>query len=86
MGTIAYFMIGFTTDPGLNHFSKYIIILLVFAAEMGLLCLMFAILFKDIGTSTLVGSIVILFQMLFSGLLINQGISKCFEKYVYSSG
>ncbi|ORY44432.1 P-loop containing nucleoside triphosphate hydrolase protein [Rhizoclosmatium globosum] len=70
MGTIAYKLIGFT--DGRDHFTKYISMLIFFSAEIGLLCLTFAITISDIGTATLLGSIIILFKMLFAGFLINQ--------------
>ncbi|KAI8618592.1 P-loop containing nucleoside triphosphate hydrolase protein [Chytriomyces sp. MP71] len=62
MGSIAFFMIGFTNN-GIDSFPKYLAILIFFGAEIGLLCLLFAISVHDIGTATL---------MLFAGLLINQ--------------
>ncbi|KAI9352264.1 hypothetical protein DFJ73DRAFT_642637 [Zopfochytrium polystomum] len=73
IGSISYYMIGFA--PGPTHFGKFMAMLLLFSAEIGFFCLLFAILIADIGAATLCGAIVILFNMLFSGWLINQGKS-----------
>ncbi|KAJ3417122.1 hypothetical protein HDV05_006981 [Chytridiales sp. JEL 0842] len=70
MGSISFFMIGFTGGP--DRFLKYIIVLMMFAAQIGLLCLSLAIGVSDVGTATLVAAIVILFKMMFAGFLINQ--------------
>ncbi|KAJ3167225.1 hypothetical protein HK101_011808 [Irineochytrium annulatum] len=70
MGVIVFFMIGFTA--GGDHFVKYIVIVLLFSAEMGLLCTALSIAIADVGTATLLASIIILFMMLFAGFLINQ--------------
>ncbi|KAI9360404.1 hypothetical protein DFJ73DRAFT_79391 [Zopfochytrium polystomum] len=70
LGSISFYLIGFTNTG--DRYAKFLAILLIFAAEIGLLCLFFAIIISDIGSATLYGSIVILFKMLFGGLLINQ--------------
>ncbi|KAJ3067738.1 hypothetical protein HDU98_009057 [Podochytrium sp. JEL0797] len=69
IGGITFFMIGYTNAPG--SFAKFITLLLVFSAEMGLLCLCLGIAIAQVGTATLAGAILILFKMLFAGLLIN---------------
>ncbi|KAJ3241698.1 hypothetical protein HDU81_011022 [Chytriomyces hyalinus] len=69
-GTIAFFMVGY--DNSGDHFPKFIVLLLLFAAIMGFTCLALAIAITDVGTATLVGAIVILFKMLFAGLIISQ--------------
>jgi ABC-type multidrug transport system permease subunit len=71
MGSIAFFMIGFTSS--VNNFLKFIAILMFFAAQIGLLCLALAISISDVGTATLVAAIIVLFKMMFAGFLINQG-------------
>jgi ABC-type multidrug transport system permease subunit len=83
MGTITFFMIGFT--GGADHFVKYIFVLIFFAAQIGMLCLSLAIGISDIGTSTLVAAIVILFKMMFAGFLINQCKSPCWSVSILCS-
>ncbi|TPX60061.1 hypothetical protein SpCBS45565_g07597 [Spizellomyces sp. 'palustris'] len=70
MGSIAFFMVGYTSDA--NHFIRFVGILSLFAANCGLFCMAVACAVKDIGTASLVGSIALLFQMLFAGFLLNQ--------------
>ena len=71
LGTVAYFLIGLSSGP--DRFIKFILLLLLFSALVGVFCLFFAIIIADVGVATMVGSIVLLFNMLFSGLLINSG-------------
>jgi ABC-type multidrug transport system permease subunit len=66
MSTILFFMIGY------QNYHKYLAIMLVFAAECGLFCLMIACLIRDAGTANLVAGILLLFQTLLSGMMINQ--------------
>ncbi|KNC99970.1 uncharacterized protein SPPG_05345 [Spizellomyces punctatus DAOM BR117] len=70
MGSIAFFMVGYTSDA--DHFIRFIGVLSLFAANCGLFCMAVACAVKDIGTASLVGSIALLFQMLFAGFLLNQ--------------
>ncbi|KAJ3067737.1 hypothetical protein HDU98_009056 [Podochytrium sp. JEL0797] len=69
MGTISFFMIGYTHSS--TTIARFLAMLVTFSAEMGLMCLFFGVAISDVGTSTLTGAIVILFQMLFAGALIN---------------
>ncbi|KAI8837544.1 hypothetical protein BC829DRAFT_447641 [Chytridium lagenaria] len=64
MGTIVFALIGLSSEG--DKYVKFIVVVLLFAAEIGLLCLAFAIAVPDVGTSTLVAAIVILFKMLFA--------------------
>ncbi|KAJ3324474.1 hypothetical protein HDV06_006885 [Boothiomyces sp. JEL0866] len=70
MGTISFYLIGFSTDPIV--YCKYIIIMVIFSANCGLYCLMIGCIINDVSTSTLAASISLLFQMLFAGILVNQ--------------
>ncbi|KAJ1560947.1 hypothetical protein HK405_005440 [Cladochytrium tenue] len=70
LGCVAYPMVGLA--PGADHFGKFIGLLLVFSAETGLFCMLFAVAVADVGAATLCGAIVMLFNMLFSGWLVNQ--------------
>ncbi|KAJ3410887.1 hypothetical protein HDV05_003105 [Chytridiales sp. JEL 0842] len=70
MGCISYYMIGLS--PAAGNFGKFVIVLVLFASQIGMLCLCIAIAITDVGTATLVAAIVILFKMMFAGFLINQ--------------
>ncbi|KAJ3280724.1 hypothetical protein HDU76_009100 [Blyttiomyces sp. JEL0837] len=69
MSWIAFAMIGLSSSG--DHFVKFIIVMLVFSAQIGFLCMFFAIVIADVGAATLYGAIVILFKTLFAGLLVN---------------
>ncbi|KAI8621918.1 P-loop containing nucleoside triphosphate hydrolase protein [Chytriomyces sp. MP71] len=69
-GTITFFMVGYQSTG--DHYPKFLVLLLLFSAIMGLTCLSLAIAISDVGTATLVGAILILFKMLFAGLIISQ--------------
>ncbi|KAI8586885.1 hypothetical protein BDZ88DRAFT_267648 [Geranomyces variabilis] len=70
MGTVAFFMVGYTASE--DHFVRFLGVLCLFAANAGLLCMAVGTAVRDVGTANLVGSLVLLFQMLFSGFLLNQ--------------
>ncbi|KAJ3119576.1 hypothetical protein HK100_000246 [Physocladia obscura] len=69
-GTIAFFMVGY--DASGSHYPKFLVLLLLFSAIMGLMCICLAAAISDVGTATLAGAIIILFKMLFAGLIISQ--------------
>ncbi|KAJ3158376.1 hypothetical protein HDU86_002842 [Geranomyces michiganensis] len=70
MGTVAFYMVGYTATE--DHFVRFVGVLCLFAANAGLLCMAVGTAVRDVGTANLVGSLVLLFQMLFSGFLLNQ--------------
>lgn len=51
--------------------GQFIVMVLLFSAQCGLFCLSLACACKNIGTATFLASIIMLFQMLFAGFLIN---------------
>ncbi|KAJ3066124.1 hypothetical protein HDU98_010549 [Podochytrium sp. JEL0797] len=69
-GTIAFYMVGY--DQSGDHYPKFLVLLLLFSAIMGLMCISLGVAISDVGTATLVGAILILFKMLFAGLIISQ--------------
>ncbi|KAJ3106370.1 hypothetical protein HDU96_008234 [Phlyctochytrium bullatum] len=70
MGTIVFVLIGLTSDG--DHYPKFIVVVMLFAAEIGLLCLALAIAIPDVGTSSLVAAIIILFKMFsYEALIVN---------------
>ena len=68
--SISYYLIGFT--PGLGPFIRFLVIMVVFAMNSGLHGFVIACMVQETSTSTLAAVMSILFQMLFSGVLVNQ--------------
>jgi ABC-type multidrug transport system ATPase subunit len=69
MGAIVYPMTGLL--PEWPAFFKFIAILVLFNLAAAAICLFIGIVFKDGGVANLIGSLVMLFSLLFAGLLLN---------------
>ncbi|KEZ43733.1 putative ATP-dependent permease [Scedosporium apiospermum] len=69
MGAIIYPMTGLVAD--FEHFYKFILILILFNLAAAAICLFIGIVCKDHGVANLIGSLVMLFSLLFAGLLLN---------------
>ncbi|KAI9807854.1 MAG: hypothetical protein M1825_005160 [Sarcosagium campestre] len=69
MGSILYPMVGLV--PAWPQFFKFILILVLFNLAAAAICLFIGIVFKDGGVANLIGSLVMLFSLLFAGLLLN---------------
>ena len=69
MGAIVYPMVGFV--PAWPEFLKFILILVLFNLAAAAICLFIGIVFRDGGVANLIGSLVMLFSLLFAGLLLN---------------
>jgi ABC-type multidrug transport system ATPase subunit len=69
MGSIIYPMTGLTPDA--PHFFKFILVLVLFNLAAAGICLFIGIVCKDNGVASLIGSLVMLFSLLFAGLLLN---------------
>lgn len=69
MGSIIYPMTGLVAD--FPHFFKFILILVLFNLAATAICLFIGIVCKDQGVGSLIGSLVMLFSLLFAGLLLN---------------
>jgi ABC-type multidrug transport system ATPase subunit/ABC-type multidrug transport system permease subunit len=69
MGAIVYPMTGLV--PDVEHFFKFILILVLFNLAAAAICLFIGIVCKDPGVANLIGSLVMLFSLLFAGLLLN---------------
>jgi len=69
MGSIVYPMTGLVPDA--PHFFKFILVLVLFNLAAAAICLFLGIVFKDNGVASLIGSLVMLFSLLFAGLLLN---------------
>ncbi|KAF9901628.1 hypothetical protein BX616_002202, partial [Lobosporangium transversale] len=70
MGLIIYNMVGLV--EGWTEFGKFFLVLALFNITTSGVCLMIGILFEAVGVANLMGSLVMLFSMLFGGLLLNK--------------
>lgn len=69
MGMIVYPMTGLI--PAWGEFFRFILVLVLFNLAAANICLFIGIVFRDIGVANLIGSLVMLFSLLFAGLLLN---------------
>ncbi|KAI9706648.1 MAG: hypothetical protein M1836_003657 [Candelina mexicana] len=69
MGAIVYPMVGLV--PAWPEFLKFILILVLFNFAAASICLFIGIVFRDGGVANLIGSLIMLFSLLFAGLLLN---------------
>lgn len=70
MGIIIYPMTGLKPDA--SHFFVFILVLVLFNLAAAAICLFIGIVCKDSSVANLIGSLVMLFSLLFAGLLLNQ--------------
>lgn len=69
MGSIIYPMTGLVAD--VPHFLKFMLVLVLFNLAAAAICLFIGIVCKDHGVANLIGSLIMLFSLLFAGLLLN---------------
>lgn len=69
MGSIVYPMTGLVPDS--THFFHFIGVLVLFNMAAAAVCLFIGIVCKDGGVANLIGSLVMLFSLLFAGFLLN---------------
>ena len=69
MGVVIYPMSGLV--PAWSNFFTFILILVLFNLAASAICLTIGIMFKDGAVANLIGSLVMLFSLLFAGLLLN---------------
>ncbi|GFF22437.1 probable ATP-dependent permease [Aspergillus udagawae] len=69
MGIIVYPMTGLI--PAWGEFFRFILVLVLFNLAAANICLFIGIVFRDGGVANLIGSLVMLFSLLFAGLLLN---------------
>ncbi|KAF9118322.1 hypothetical protein BGW39_001290, partial [Mortierella sp. 14UC] len=70
MGLIIYNMVGLV--EGWTEFGKFFLVLVLFNLTAAGVCLMIGIIFEEVGVANLMSSLVMLFSMLFGGLLLNK--------------
>jgi hypothetical protein len=71
MGLIIYPMVGLVS--GWREFGAFVLVIVFFNLTASALCLFIGIVFQESGVANLVGSLVMLFSLLFAGLLLNHG-------------
>lgn len=69
MGSIIYPMTGLVADG--EHFFRFMMVLVLFNLAAAAICLFIGIICKDGGVANLIGSLVMLFSLLFAGFLLN---------------
>ncbi|CAL5870036.1 uncharacterized protein PFLUO_LOCUS4269 [Penicillium psychrofluorescens] len=69
MGMIVYPMTGLI--PAWPEFFRFLLVLVLFNLAAANICLFIGIVFRDGGVANLIGSLVMLFSLLFAGLLLN---------------
>ncbi|KAJ5671512.1 ABC transporter G family member [Penicillium longicatenatum] len=69
MGIIVYPMTGLI--PAWPEFLRFMLVLVLFNLAAANICLFIGIVFRDGGVANLIGSLVMLFSLLFAGLLLN---------------
>lgn len=69
MGVIVYPMTGLI--PAWPEFTRFMLVLVLFNLAAANICLFIGIVFRDGGVANLIGSLVMLFSLLFAGLLLN---------------
>lgn len=69
MGVIVYPMTGLIV--AWPEFSRFMLVLVLFNLAAANICLFIGIVFRDGGVANLIGSLVMLFSLLFAGLLLN---------------
>ncbi|KAF8983759.1 hypothetical protein BGZ46_009635 [Entomortierella lignicola] len=70
MGLIIYNMVGLV--DGWKEFGKFFLVVVLFNFTASGVCLMIGIICEEIGVANLMSSLVMLFSMLFGGLLLNK--------------
>ena len=71
LGTISYPLIGLRTET-YAYFFKFLSTLILFNVTSAALCFCISLLFSSVALANLVAVLIILFEMLFGGLLLNK--------------
>ncbi|KAL2912287.1 FAD-dependent urate hydroxylase [Polyrhizophydium stewartii] len=70
LGLICYHMIGLRPDTIL--LLRFLLVLVLFNLTAASVCLAISVVFKDVAVASLIATLVMLFEMLFGGLLLNK--------------
>ncbi|KAJ3256010.1 hypothetical protein HK103_005817 [Boothiomyces macroporosus] len=82
LGLICYHMIGLQPEP--DVLLRFLLVLVIFNVTSASCCLAISIIFEDQAVASLIATLIMLFEMLFGGLLLNKAtISPAFQ-WLYS--
>ncbi|KAI9492170.1 half-sized ABC transporter [Zychaea mexicana] len=70
MGLISYYMVGLV--EGVPEFFKFLLVIVLFNLTAAALCLAIGVVFKNLSMANLISCMMMLFSMLFAGLLLNK--------------
>ncbi|KAK9477401.1 hypothetical protein V1514DRAFT_309256 [Lipomyces japonicus] len=70
LGLIIYPLIGLNLEA--HAMAKFLLVLMLFNLASAAVCLFIGVMIKDTGVASLIGSLVMLFSMLFAGLFLNR--------------
>ncbi|KAL1925335.1 uncharacterized protein VTP21DRAFT_218 [Calcarisporiella thermophila] len=70
MGVIVYQMVGLVN--GLPEFVRFLLVLVLFNLTAASICLCLGVVFRNSAVASLIASLIMLFSMLFGGLLLNK--------------
>ncbi|KAG0170943.1 hypothetical protein DFQ30_001729 [Apophysomyces sp. BC1015] len=70
MGLISYYMVGLV--EGVPEFFKFLLVLVLFNLTAAAVCLAIGVVFRNLSMANLLSCMVMLFSMLFAGLLLNK--------------
>ncbi|KAL1923307.1 uncharacterized protein VTP21DRAFT_8287 [Calcarisporiella thermophila] len=73
LGAISYYMIGLQPAP--DAFGRFLGALLLFNLVAAAVCLVIAALCRNVAIGNLIGSLIMLFAMLFGGFLLNKDVT-----------
>ncbi|RUP43332.1 hypothetical protein BC936DRAFT_137331 [Jimgerdemannia flammicorona] len=82
MGVIIYHMIGLV--DGTTEFLKFLLVLVLFNLTAAAVCLCAGVVFRDHSVAMFLCTLVMLFSMLFAGLLLNKGWLKNLSFFNYA--
>ncbi|KAJ3130584.1 hypothetical protein HK101_005054, partial [Irineochytrium annulatum] len=83
LGLICYHMIGLRSDS-VDFLLRLLLVLILFNLTAAACCMMLSIIFKDAGMASLIATLVMLFEMLFGGLLLNKGTVPVYLRWLQS--
>ncbi|KAJ3099008.1 hypothetical protein HDU97_003535 [Phlyctochytrium planicorne] len=72
LGLICYHMIGLRAED-VYFLLRFLLVLILFNLTAASCCMMISIVFRDSSMASLIATLVMLFEMLFGGLLLNKG-------------
>ncbi|KAJ3330156.1 hypothetical protein HDU76_006308 [Blyttiomyces sp. JEL0837] len=81
LGLICYHMIGLRSEDAI-FLGKFLLVLILFNLTAAACCMALSIVFWDASVATLIATLVMLFEMLFGGLLLNKGTVPKWAKWM----